>query len=105
MILSNHQRPRAPGISTPSCIITISDIYRNLLCSSLHRELPEGRPEDDHAGGAATGGEDDDDDVDDDMISVSGSDQGLGDGLCGRRGLLPGQQRHGQRGQRGERPS
>ena len=76
----------------------------HLLRAALHRVLPAGRPEDDHAGGAAAGGEDDDDDVDDDMISVPGSDQGLRDGLRGRCGLLPGQQRHGQRGKRGERP-
>ena len=33
-----------------------------------------------------------------------GADQGQRDGLGGRGGVLQGQQRHRQRGQRGERP-
>ena len=37
-------------------------------------------------------------------MSPQGADQGQRDGVCGRRGLLQGQQRHGECGQRGERP-
>ena len=44
-------------------MLTTSPI-RYFLHPSLHRDISEGRLEDDHAGGAATGGEDDDDDVD-----------------------------------------
>ena len=36
-------------------------------------------------------------------VSWEGSDQGQRDGVCGRGGLLQGQQRHRQCGQRGER--
>ena len=35
---------------------------------------------------------------------MAGADQGQRDGLGGRGGVLQGQQRHRQRGQRGERP-
>ena len=35
---------------------------------------------------------------------VQGAHKGLGDGVSGCRGLLPGVQRHHLRGQRGERP-
>ena len=35
---------------------------------------------------------------------MSGADQGQRDGVGGRGGVLQGQQRHRQRGQRGERP-
>ena len=35
---------------------------------------------------------------------MSGADQGQRDGLGGRGGVLQGQQRHRERGQRGERP-
>ena len=38
------------------------------------------------------------------LHTVTGSDQGQRDGVSGRGGLLQGQQRHGERGQRGERP-
>ena len=31
--------------------------FRNFLCAALYRVLPEGRPEDHHAGGAAAGGQ------------------------------------------------
>ena len=44
-------------------MLTTSPI-RYFLHPSLHRDISEGRLEDDHAGGAAAGGEDDDDDVD-----------------------------------------
>ena len=36
---------------------------------------------------------------------MAGADQGQRDGLGGRGGVLQGQQRHRERGQRGERPS
>ena len=35
---------------------------------------------------------------------MSGADQGQRDGVSGRGGVLQGQQRHRERGQRGERP-
>ena len=97
---SNLLPPQPPQLQ----LFSLTDkLSRNILRASLHRVLSEGRPEDNHTGSSPTRGKQNRALIKNAKVSWPGSDKGQRDGVCGRGGVLQGQQRHRQCGQRGER--
>ena len=50
------QKQLMPGSLVPLVMLFVTFVRRYILCAPVHRVLPEGGSENDHAGGAATGG-------------------------------------------------